>query len=166
MEQWKPIKNYEGYYEVSNTGRVRSLNYRHTGKIKELKPRIARGYLMVTLCKEGITKSFSVHRLVVETFIGEIPEGMVVNHKDECKTNNNVDNLEICTNLYNINYGTRNQRTSESQKGKIFSKEHRRNLSIAKMGHTAWNKGKTGVYSIETLKKMSESRKKYLSAKD
>lgn len=118
MEQWKAIKGYEGLYQVSNTGKVRSLNYKCSGKIKELSPGDnGLGYLQVNLYKEGKCKRFKVHRLVVQAFIGEIPKGLVVNHKDENPQNNNVDNLEICTYEYNNNYGTRNERLSASMKG-------------------------------------------------
>lgn len=110
-EIWKDIIGYEGLYQVSNTGKVRSINYKHTGVIKELLPgNSGSGYLIVFLCKEGKRKKFLLHRLVVESFIGEIPKGLIVNHKDENKHNNYVENLEICTYKYNLNYGTRNER--------------------------------------------------------
>ncbi len=153
QEIWKGIKDYEGIYEISNTGKIRSLNYGMKGKIVELRPHLTKkGYLRAKLHKNKIRKQIFVHRLVVEAFIGEIPEGMVVNHKDECKTNNNVDNLEICTNLYNINYGTRNQRLSESHKGKIVSLECRAKISAA-------NKGR--ICSPEHRAKISASKKAY-----
>lgn len=140
-EIWKDIIGYDGLYEVSNTGKVRSTNYRHTGKIKEISPGDkGNGYLFVDLWKERKRKRFYIHRLVVQAFIGEIPKGLVVNHKDENPSNNNVDNLEICTYTYNANYGTRNQRAGEALKGK-----------------TAWNKGKQ--HSPEARAKMSESHK-------
>lgn len=121
MEYWKAIKGYEGLYEVSNTGKVRSINYNRTGKVKELSSLgNGLGYLLVVLCQEGKRKNFLVHRLVVEAFIGVIPKGFVVNHKDENKHNNNVENLEICTYKYNNNYGTRNERLSAAHTGKNF----------------------------------------------
>lgn len=107
-EIWKDIKDYEGLYQVSNNGRIKSLNYRRTGKEKILSPKTnPSGYLYINLCKNGITKSYRVHRLVAETYISN-PENLPeVNHKDEVKSNNTVKNLEWCTHLYNANYGTR-----------------------------------------------------------
>lgn len=111
MEEWKDIEGYEGLYQVNNTGKVISLNYNRTGEVRELKPMVDRyGYLYVNLSKNGKYKSKKIHRLVAEAFIpnpNNLPE---VNHKDECKTNNCVENLEFCSAVYNSNYGTRNER--------------------------------------------------------
>ena len=118
IEEWRPVVGYEGLYEVSNTGRVRSLDrytkyrcsYRlHKGKV--LSPAIKdNGYLIVRLQK----RMFYVHRLVAEAFI-ENPDNLPeVNHLDEDKTNNRVDNLEWCDHKYNMNYGTRNIRSKDT----------------------------------------------------
>lgn len=114
-ENWLKIKGYDGY-EVSDLGRVRSLNYLgNTGKVKVLKLVDTRnGYLVVNLCKNGKPKKFLVHRLVVEAFIGPIPRGMVVNHLNEIKTDNRLVNLEITTYKKNNNHGTRNERIAEA----------------------------------------------------
>lgn len=115
-EIWKPIKGYEGLYEVSNLGRIKSLNYNHTGKEKILKPTKDRyGYLQVTLCKNNIKKQYTVHRLVAEAFIDNPDNLPQVNHKDENKQNNNVDNLEWCDAKYNSNYGTGIERRAKSR---------------------------------------------------
>ena len=110
-EIWCPIKGYEGQYEVSDKGRVRSLKY---GKERILKPgRNNCGYLIAGLCNNGEHKWYSVHRLVAQTFIpnpNNLPE---VNHKDEDKENNSVHNLEWCSSKYNANFGTRTQRQAE-----------------------------------------------------
>ena len=106
-EIWKDVVGYEGLYEVSNLGRVR-----RDGKI--LKPtKIKNGYLYVGLHKNGIQKTVRVHRLVASAFIPNPQNLPCVNHKDEDKTNNAVDNLEWCTSQYNANYGTRNERVAE-----------------------------------------------------
>ena len=111
-EIWCPIKGYEGIYEVSDQGRVRSLKF---GKERILKQgRNPEGYLLVCLCKNGEHKAYKVHRLVAQTFIPNPDNLPQVNHKDENKENNSVHNLEWCTNKYNSNYGTRNQRISKS----------------------------------------------------
>ena len=121
MEEWKDIIGYEGKYQVSNIGNVRSLDYMHTGKTKELKQDTNRyGYKMVRLCKNGNMKAFSVHRLAAIAFIPNPSDYPQVNHKDENKSNNNVDNLEWCTNEYNHNYGTRNKRAAKSCGKKII----------------------------------------------
>ena len=110
-EIWCPIKGYEGLYEVSDQGRVKSLKF---GKGKILKPfRNKGGYLRVGLCKNGEMKQCFVHRLVAKTFIPNPDNLPEVNHKDEDKENNSVQNLEWCTDKYNTNYGTRTQRQAE-----------------------------------------------------
>ena len=110
-EIYKPIKGFEGLYEVSNVGLVRSVR---TGRI--LKQFLSnRGYCRVTLCKEGIPKMFSIHRLVAQAFIPN-PENLPeVNHINECKTDNRIDNLEWCTREYNVNYGTRIERFAKAK---------------------------------------------------
>lgn len=111
-EKWKAIAGYEGY-AVSNLGRVKSLKY---DKEKILKPYKHRdGYLFVYLYRNGKRKMFYVHRLVASAFI-QNPEGFEqVNHKDENKTNNCVDNLEFCNAKYNNNYGTHTRRSAAAQ---------------------------------------------------
>lgn len=120
-EIWKDIKDYEGYYQVSNLGRIRSLDrYVNTGikhstqvfrRGKLIKPFIDRdGYLVLTLSKNYKLKYFRVHRLVAEAFIENLNDLPYINHKDENKQNNKVDNLEWCTQKYNVNYGTANYR--------------------------------------------------------
>ena len=114
-EIWKDIKGYEGKYQVSNLGRVKSLNYKRTGEEKILKPtKTEKGYLFVCLRRNSKAKSYRVHRLVAEHFIPNTDTNLEVNHKDENKENNCVTNLEWCTHIYNVNYGTRNQRQSET----------------------------------------------------
>lgn len=113
IERWMAIKGYEGLYEISNLGNVRSLWF---GKRKILKQKKGKnGYYSVTLCKNGIKKKeFLVHRLVVISFLGPIPEGYVVNHLNENKLDNRLSNLEICTQKENTNYGTGIQRRSKA----------------------------------------------------
>lgn len=114
-EIWSDIKGFEGKYQVSNLGNVKSLNYKRTGKEKILKPRKAsNGYLQVCLVKEGKREMYTVHRLVLSTFNPcENSHELQVNHIDENKTNNNLSNLEWCTHKDNQNHGTRNKRIAE-----------------------------------------------------
>ena len=113
-ETWKDIPGYEGRYQVSNTGKVKSMNYRHTGVPHILAPGNTRdGYQHVELSNADrkLGKHY-VHRLVWETFVGQIPEGLQINHKDENKSNNSLKNLEIVTPKQNANYGTMNIRAA------------------------------------------------------
>lgn len=112
-EIWKDIEGYEGY-QVSNMGRVKSLNYNHTGKEKIKKQlKLPNGYLQVNLWKNRKRKQFLVHRLVACAFIPNPLNLPQVNHRNERKTENFVENLEWCDRKYNCNYGTRNQRVVE-----------------------------------------------------
>ena len=119
-EIWCPIKGYEGLYGVSDQGRVRSLKF---GKERILKPvRMPKGYLQVNLYKNGEMKTYRLHRIVAKTFIPNPQNLLEVNHKDENKENNSVQNLEWCTDKYNQNYGTRNKRISEKNTNGKLSK--------------------------------------------
>lgn len=105
MEEWKAVEGYEGLYEVSTEGRVKSLNWRGTGEEKCIfLKRHNRGYLQVELAGGNKKKTFLVHRLVAKAFV-ENPNGFhLVNHKDEDKTNNRAENLEWCNYSYNVLY--------------------------------------------------------------
>jgi len=109
MEQWKDVPGYEGMYEVSDEGRVRSL-YRivksssSRGVVfdkpypsKMLREADNRGYSIVVLCKGGVPKPFTIHRLVMLAFVGPKPDGLQINHLNGRKDDNHVSNLEYCT---------------------------------------------------------------------
>lgn len=123
LEEWKAIPGYEGLYEVSNTGKVASINYNGTGERKELKPvKGHHGYVKVRLYKDGVWESKRLHRVVAVAFVpnpGGLPE---VNHKDEDPANNAADNLEWCTHKYNCRYGTRIERQRKSMTNGKLSK--------------------------------------------
>lgn len=99
-EEWKPVKGYEGRYEVSNLGRVRSLKRATTNGVV-LKQTIKHGYMHVCLSKENKPSTKRVHRLVAEAFIANPMGKPVVNHIDGDKTNNAASNLEWATNSEN-----------------------------------------------------------------
>ena len=112
-EIWKDKKDYEGHYQVSNFGRVKSIKF---GKEIILKQKIKDGYYYVGLSKNGIQKMYLVHRLVAEAFLPNPDNLPQVNHKDENKLNNVVSNLEWCSAQYNNTYGTRIERVAEKNK--------------------------------------------------
>lgn len=102
---WKPVVGYEGLYEVSNCGDVRSLRFRNQKLTKDLTQRTNnKGYKMVYLSEKGKTKLVLVHRLVAMAFVDNPQNYPIVNHKDENPLNNNADNLEWCTYSYNRTY--------------------------------------------------------------
>ena len=106
-EIWKPIEGYPDY-EVSNMGRVKSLKFGKEKILKGVKDK--NGYLIVDLYKEGKQKHYLIHRLVASAFIDNPNNLPQVNHIDEDKTNNRVENLEYCDSSYNTNFGTRTER--------------------------------------------------------
>ena len=130
-EIWKDIAGYEGLYQVSNMGRVKSLNYKGTGKERILKgSKASNGYLQVLLYKDGKRKWYRIHRLVATAFC-ENPMGYTdVNHIDQDKTNNKVENLEFCSRSYNCNYGTRNKRIAEKLSKPVIAIDVRTGLIV------------------------------------
>ena len=126
-EVWKDIKDYEGLYQVSNLGRIKSLSRFHytgwgknKGYIKKEKiltqTLLSIGYYIVTLCKNGESKKMFVHRLVAQAFLDNLNNFPCINHKDENKLNNNVNNLEWCSIKYNVNYGNCITKRANSKK--------------------------------------------------
>lgn len=158
-EEWKDIKGYEGLYQVSNIGNVRSIRrcikYK-SGSIAIHKGRLLRqyertgGYMYVVLSKENTQKPFRVHRLVADAFV-ENPKNMeIVNHIDENRKNNSATNLEWCDLKYNINYGTRTERAIETRRnhskpfichetGDVFRSiaDCKRKLNLPKTAHVS-----------------------------
>lgn len=132
MENWKDIDGYEGLYQVSTLGRVRSLDRlvwnEHNKDYNLCKGRILKiildkdGYQLVHLYKVGKGKMHKVHRIVAQSFIPNPNNLPQVNHINECKTDNMVENLEWCDCRYNINFGTRNKKAAKSNTNGIRSK--------------------------------------------
>lgn len=137
----KPVVGYEGYYEVDQFGRVFSVDrvisvddngrkYDKPLSGKQMKQSMHdKGYKIVSLTRDGKTKMRFVHRLVAEAFIPNPDNLPMVNHKDEDKTNNFLENLEWCTNEYNLTYGTARQRQARKVKGKPLPEEHKAKIS-------------------------------------
>lgn len=131
IEEWRPVPGYEGLYEVSNTGRVRSLDrvecFNGTSRLRkgrELAHIPKRGYSFVKLCKDGTVRAVGIHRIVASAFIPNplwLPE---VNHKDERKTNNNAVNLEWCSRAYNASYGTAPKRIADKLHKPVISTDN------------------------------------------
>ena len=124
-EIWKDIIGYEGLYQVSNWGRIKSLNYEHFFGPKVIKPTKRCGYYRIGLYKNGKQLFKSVHRLVWEAFNGPIPKGMQVNHINEDKTDNRLENLNLMSPKENSNWGTRTERQSQRLKKPVkqYSKD-------------------------------------------
>lgn len=174
MEIWKNVRNYEKLYQVSNYGRIRSLDRKYKSKLKYqneitkkgkiLKPIITKnGYQCVNLSKNGKTKMFFLHKIIADCFLNKndfkyedeqdkknaVIEKLDINHKDENKSNNKVENLEYCTRKYNINYGTHNERKSEKQSISVIQLDKNNNIikewkSIANAGNIL-NINKTNI---------------------
>lgn len=143
-EIWKPIMGYEGLYEVSNLGNVKSVERyvksSHRGYVgyrklnsKLLKPTVNKwGYRTLSLRKDNKYTAVRINRLVAQAFIPNPDNLPCVNHKDENKLNDAANNLEWCTYKYNNNYGDRNKKISCARTGMKFTDEHKRNISLAK----------------------------------
>ena len=125
MENWKDIKGYEGLYQVSDLGRIKSLArdiYCQNGIVRHIEEKILAfnldrgGYQYVALSLNGKAKSIKVHRLVALAFIPNPENKSQINHKNEVKTDNSVENLEWCDAAYNVNYGTRNERMVKNRR--------------------------------------------------
>lgn len=140
METWKDIEGYEGLYQISDEGRVKSLarwidgvNYgkpcKKYRKEKLMKLRKDKGgYMKVVLCKNGKHHAYQVHRLVYKAFNGDIPNHLQVNHIDENKENNFPFNLNLMTPKENINWGTNRQRAAEKYKKTLYQYDKSNNL--------------------------------------
>lgn len=152
-------------YDICSNGDVISLSYRGGTREKKLMPhKDTKGYLQVRLRNDNGKRQFMVHRLVAYAFIHNPNNLPQINHKDEDKTNNCVDNLEWCNNKYNSNYGTRNERMSKTLKGMAKPSLQKRVEQLDEEGkHIAYYDGvriaerTTGVANISNvcLNKMS-----------
>lgn len=128
-EIWREIPGFEGYYQASSFGRIKSVDrtiidsrgvsYLKKGKV--LKQGLRNdGYYQVALSKGSIVRTYPVHRIVYQSFYGEIPFDKVVNHIDENPTNNRIENLNLLSQKDNLNWGSAKERLSKSKKKPVF----------------------------------------------
>ncbi len=153
-EIWKDIKGYEGKYQVSNLGRVKSLERKSTTGIllhdKILRTRLdVGGYETLALWREGKKKNHKVHRLVIENFnpVNGM-ENLDCNHKDEDKTNNRLDNLEWLTRKENLNYGSHNRKISESHRVRILCVELNKEFDSITSAAEAFNHSRANIWRV------------------
>lgn len=132
-EIWKPVVGFEGLYEVSNLGNIKSLNYCRTGQKKILKClRHISGYLQISLRKNNQSYKITIHKIVATAFVENPNNYTEINHKDEDKTNNSANNLEWCTHKDNCNYGSRTERTirTRNEKGSLSAERTVRQYTL------------------------------------
>ena len=144
-EVWKDVKGYEGLYQVSSLGRVKScdrVTVFKDGRQREFYGKILKelnhnaGYLQVALSRNGVVNKYLIHVLVARAFLPNRSNLSEVGHKDETKTNNTVSNLEWVTHSYNCNMPIYKKRKSEAQKGKLASEETKNKISkLTKRGN-------------------------------
>ena len=161
-EIWRDIQGYEGYYQVSNRGRVKSLeridNNNHKVKEKILKMVSDKdGYLIINLYKNGKHKTCRIHRLVANAFLENPNNYPQINHLDENPKNNHVNNLNWCTAKQNNNHGKHNEKVSNALKGKPKEKQH-----ILKLRENNPNKRKIiCITTNETFDFIADGARKY-----
>lgn len=153
-EVWKDVVGYEGLYQVSNLGRVKSMdrliNGRYAGHKTKAKGKLLKtfinktGYVRVALSINQKVNKFSVHRLVAQAFIPNQDNKPQVNHKDEIPYHNNIDNLEWVTAKENSNYGTRKEKISKSMSKPV--------ISVSEGGLMRWFKSATEAANILNVK--------------
>lgn len=127
---WKSIKGYEGLYEISDSGEIKSLKYYGSDKSHLLKPckNPQTGYMQVVLTKGKKHKTKIIHRMVAEHFLENPNEEKCVNHKDENKENNKVENLEWCSYSYNNQYNGRAKRIAKVQGKRVLQLDENYNI--------------------------------------
>lgn len=168
-EIWKDVVGYEGYYQVSNLGRVRSLDRitsngrKIKGKILSTKVNTPPYYPRVSLSVNGKMKLVQVHRLVAQAFVyNPDPEHKTqVGHKDESRTNNRADNLEWVTPKENSNMPLHRKRVSKANEGKVLSAETKSKISLSQKGKYKGEKNPfyNKHHTNEAKKKMSDIKK-------
>lgn len=164
-EMWKDVAGYEGKYQVSNLGNVRSLHWHGSDLVMNLKPCSSRqGYLHIKLLDENHkSKDWKVHRLVALAFIpnpANLPE---IHHHDEDKKNNRVDNLSWVTKKQNCNLGTRNERHNKAISKAVVQIDKKNGSIIARYDSITEATLKTGVDGT-SISRVCYKRRKYKTA--
>lgn len=162
-EIWKDITGYEGLYQVSDQGRVKSLKRKdclgRTIQERILKTKIDRyGYLQLNLHAYGKQKTLTVHRLICEAF-NENPEGKPeVNHINENKTDNRACNLEWCTRKENVNHGTRNERVAKANSKQVW--QYTLDGELVKVWKSPREAGKQGGFDHGAISNVANGKRK------
>ena len=163
MEEWRAIPGYEGLYEVSNKGNVRNVRRNTLLRL----PKTNNGYIRVFLCKNGKGYGKYVHRLVSQVFIPNPDNLPQINHKNEDKSNNCVENLEWCTAKYNNNYGTARTRSINTRIKNGYVNEENVGLSQEEWRKKYYekyyedNREKIREYSEKNKEKIKEYKREY-----
>lgn len=175
MEIWLPVKDYEGLYEVSNLGKVRSLNYLGHGRTWVLKPYLSKGYLIATLRKDGIIKRHLVHRIVWNTFFGDIPDDLEIDHRNGVRDDNRMTNLRCISHIDNMrNPVTKiRHKMANGNKSEEWLKNIRKALKDKysdeefkkKMTDILVERNKKMAYDPKWREKVSDTNRKRLSKK-
>jgi hypothetical protein len=155
-EIWKDIIEYEGLYQISNLGNVKSqhsnrMNGQKPGKLLKIEL-MKNGYLSIQLRMNDTNKRHSIHRLIAESFISNPDNKPIINHINGNKTDNRIENLEWCTQSENVRHGIRTglrksafgppKGTKPWNTGKMLSKEHKDKISKNKLGKPSLKKRK------------------------
>lgn len=158
IEEWKDIPGYEGIYQASTFGNIKSFKH-NKDKLRKLNPN-SRGYLQLDLNIKGKRKSFKVHKLIAMTFLNQVPDGTmkeVINHIDGNQLNNNINNLEVVSQQYNANDGMLRNRTSSGITG-ISWKEDRKKWH----SYFPYNGKRVNVGHFNTIEEAILARENYI----
>ena len=152
---WKDIPGYEGLYKVSNTGKIFSVVTNRELSVIQKKD----GYTCISLCdKDHNKKQYRIHQLVAKAFIPNPNNLPMINHKNEIKNDNRVENLEWCNNFYNSNYGNRNLILNKKLKGVPKSKEaiEKRRMTMKEKLSNMTKEERSAMFGREITDKQKE----------
>ena len=171
-EEWRDIKGFEGYYQVSNLGQIRSVDRKiyqsHNQKDSNYKSKLRKptvdkhGYLEINLCKGSKSKKYLVHRLVANAFIPNPNNYPQVNHIDENKHNNFVDNLEWCTPKYNSNYGYRKERIKKARTNNMYNQKAVKCIETGRIFINSYDAERKTGFKARSIRAVCEGKYKTL----